>query len=138
MSNWTDILLNPEKIKHLFRDESTSLDAINLYEVVLHTDGACVTLRFDLASFPQHPPPKWTAQGYNRVQVQLSLIGVASLSIQGWQPTCQMDLSLVAGEENVRLSGSDGLITIDVLAEFVKLDSVSAYVDGARAPAPGR
>lgn len=136
MSNWTDTLLNPEKFKHIFRGEAMSLDAIELHEVLLHRDGPRVTLRFDLDGYPQDPPPKWAAQGCNRVQVQLTLIGVKSLSIQGWSTACTMDLSLVSSEGKVRLSGSDGVVAIDVLADFVDLGAVTAYVDGARAPAP--
>ncbi len=130
MSNWTELLLNPQPLQAIFGADEVTLDGVDLHEVLLYRDGPSVTLRFDLAGFPALPPRKWAEQGLNRVQVQLELSGVGALSIQGWPARSRIDLVLERRAGHIALSGYCGEVSIDLLGQFVQLKKVSAYLDG--------
>lgn len=129
MNYWTNFLLNAEKIAAIFPGEVPSLVDVDLHEVVLHRDGPRITLRFDLANYPKVAPKKWEMQKFNRVQLQLTLIGIVDISIKGWATECKIDLLLQKVGNRVKLLGSNELVEIEVVADFVRLDEVSAYCD---------
>lgn len=129
MTCWTDLVLDSEKIKAIFPKTIPPLESINLHEIILHRDGPRITLRFDLAAYPAIPPKKWQLQGYNRVQIQLTLIGTTAVSIAGWAVECKLTLALQECNGQIKVSGANNVVKFDALADFVSITNMSAYRD---------
>lgn len=134
MPGWTNVLNDPTPILAIFGGSAPSLQATDLHEIVLHRDGPCAMLRFDLSSFPAVPPAKWKASGYNRVQVRLQAIGVLSLTINGVQANCRMDLEVSRSESAISVRGNNGTVSINITSEELRVESISAYLDLATDP----
>ena len=99
---WIECVGNRKPIETLY-SKPPSLNGVRVLEVTLHQDGPRVSLRVDLNEFPDRPPRKWTAGGFNRVQLILVLIEVRSLSIQGWSLNNVVDAILERTSDGVVL-----------------------------------
>ncbi len=94
---------------------------------VPNRDGPRVTLRFDLPEFPVRPPRKWMEQEANVVQVELMLIGIQRLKLQGWSHSPVVDLSVTKEQAFTRVSTAVGLVNIDIWSETAIISRISAY-----------
>jgi hypothetical protein len=124
---WLDLLSDASAIRAIFGDQIPTLEDIDVHEVVLHRDGPRVLLRFDLQQFPTNPPRKWELAGFNRVQLKLLAVGVRELSIVGLQSECKLSLSLFEDGSLIRIRTRKGEMKIDIAADCLLIDSVSAY-----------
>jgi hypothetical protein len=129
MTSWTDSLLDAATVEAIFGEKPPTLEHVDLHEIILHRDGPRVLLRFDLQDFPARPPKKWSAAGFNRVQMRLLVSGVKELAITGWQANVRVDLSIKRDGPLVRLQADNGVVRFDLGAEFVVVESISAYRD---------
>lgn len=127
MTGWTDLLVDVAPVKAIFGLKPPRLEGISLHEIIIHRDGPRVLLRFDLADFPLCPPQKWAAAGVNRVQVRLLALGVQELKIAGLQSKIQIDLGLKKVGSLIRLSADNGTVQLDLGAEAVAVENISAY-----------
>ena len=127
MKNWLDVVVDAAPVRSIFTDDIPSLERVDLHEVVLHRDGPRMSIRFDLASLPKVLPTKWRAQGFNCVQITLMLIGVGPLTLSGWGTHCVVDLAVEQVGERLRLVSRDGPVMIDVTAESLLIEKISAY-----------
>ncbi|ENX3944729.1 Imm50 family immunity protein [Photobacterium damselae] len=128
--NWTKYLLDSNKIKAIFGDKIPSIEAIDLHEVLLNRDGPKVTFRFDLSDYPENPPKKWQAAGFNCVQVQLVALSVHDLQINGFSSKYKCGMSISSDEKqivSVKIDKND--LKIYLKAEHLFIDSISAYVN---------
>lgn len=125
--NWLKALTESKQIEAIFGEEVPSLEAVDLHELIVHRDGPRVILRFDLSTYPSHPPKKWSLQGYNRVQLQLMLVGISHFIVDGWGTNCVVDFDLVREGNVVKLIGSSGPTKIEIVANAALIESISAY-----------
>jgi hypothetical protein len=127
MNKWTDFLLNPEKIHWIFPNAERLLDDVELHEVTLHRDGPRATLRFNAATYPERPPKKWQIQGFNCVQIQLTLLGLCDTAILGRVGEERINFFVEKIEDRICVSGENKNVKIDLRAEFMAIDTISAY-----------
>lgn len=127
MSHWTEVVGESEKVKAIFANTVPNLTSVDLHEIVLHRDGPRAILRFDFSTYPTLPPKKWQIQRFNKVQIQLMCVGLSAVSINGWKKTCTIDLTLQREDRGIRLTGSDGQVTIEIVADCVIVADISAY-----------
>lgn len=127
MATWVDALSDAGPIKGVYRQEVPSLAGVVLHEICLHRDGPRITLRFDLPSFPADPPKKWVDQGFGIAQIELMLIGIEKLSLQGWSNQVTADVSIVYEGERIRARLSSAEVNADITAESALVSSISAY-----------
>ena len=110
-----------------------SLRKVVLHEVRIDCARGLLYLRVDLDEFPDRPPEKWRAAGFNAVQVKLQLAGVRALeirgSVQGVPQECEMD---VAEDDGLEFRLSSGSLLLTCTAEIAMIGGISAYCDGAR------
>ena len=125
--SWIDLVLDATPVKAIFGQELPMLEDIDLHEIALHRDGPRVLLRFDLQDFPMHPPKKWVAEGFNRVQMRLLASGVRELHIAGWQANNRVDLRIEKDGSLVRIRADNGVVQLDLIADFLIVDRISAY-----------
>lgn len=128
VSNWLSLAENPKAILSLY-GKPPSLSAIDLIEVKLHRDGPRLELRADLAQFPEDPPDKWRANGYNTVQMKLSLVGLKDINISSWslRNLAKMKLEKRGGRIALTVHGDE--CHLESVGDFLIIDSVRGYVN---------
>ncbi|ATP48305.1 hypothetical protein CR512_02650 [Pseudomonas putida] len=129
MINWTEHLVDPTALKSLYGEDTPLLKGVNLHGIEIQRDGPKVLLRFDLREFPNHPPTKWKTAGFNRIQLRLLAVGVRQLQISGIQSNCMLDLNITKENGIIRLNADNGALKLEITAEHVMIDGVSAYCD---------
>jgi len=126
--SWLDLVGNRTFLAKLFGDEAPSLETVEVHEIILHRDGPRLTIRFDLADFPESPPSKWADEGCNTLQVTLMIIGTGDLQLTGWAANVTAQLVIGTATDGRRQVGlSNGAVSLNVTADFVRIDKVSAY-----------
>jgi Immunity protein 50 len=127
MKNWIELISNPASIQAIYGRVIPTLKHVDLHEIVLHRDGPQALLRFDLAEFPERPPSKWAASGFNRVQIKLMVVGVEELDISGLQTNCQVDLAIFEDGSLIRVRSDNGAVLLNIAAHEVFINNISAY-----------
>lgn len=125
--NWLEILDDQSPIRAIFGNEVPALVNINLHEVILHRDGPSALLRFDLEQYPKSPPEKWRLARFNRIQLKLLMIGIRDLSIVGFLSNCVTTLDIFDDVGLIRVRTLGDIVKIDIAADNLRVDSVSAY-----------
>ena len=120
---WYELAENPQAISELYSDVP-SLESVHLIEVSLHRDGTRMSLKVALPRFPDKPPARWKAQGYNTVQVQLDFWTLQTILINGWSTdnfvdihilpdaNKQIDLQIVSSHCSIEATAHDFRITL--------------------------
>lgn len=129
MSSWIDLLYKPDGIRAIYGADLPTLRSVDLHEFSLHRDGPVATLRFDLAEFPRMPPKKWADQGFNVVQVQLSLGGVQRLTVVGWETNVTIDIDVERRGDVISLGTMNGPVGMKIEARSLILSRLSAHCD---------
>ncbi|RKN22114.1 hypothetical protein D7147_05175 [Micromonospora musae] len=127
MSGWVDLLSESHGIRAIYGEDLPALTSVDLHELVLHRDGPRATLRFDLSQFPKSPPKKWADQGFNVVQVQLTLEDVLHLTIAGWTTRAVLDINVEPTGKVLSLRANNGPVGISIDARWLVLSHLSAY-----------
>ncbi|WP_080671708.1 Imm50 family immunity protein [Salinispora cortesiana] len=129
MASWIDLLGKPDGIRAVYGEDLPTLSSVDLHELSLHRDGPLATLRFDLAEFPRRPPKKWADQGFNVVQVQLSLGGVQRLTVAGWEVNVTLDIEVERRGDVIYLRTLNGPVGVSIEARSLVLSRLSAHRD---------
>jgi hypothetical protein len=80
---WLELVENPEAVNALF-EAAPSLADVEILRVVLERDGPTVVVEVALNEAPSRLSPRFEKTGANAVTLRLQLLGVESLSIEGW------------------------------------------------------
>lgn len=98
-----------------------------VHEVVVSRDGPTVSVRFDLAEFPDKAPPKWVKALANTVQVTLAVDGVDELTLSGASNGILGDLELAQDDAGVTLTFVGEGVQLCVHGRFTLTERISAY-----------
>lgn len=126
--SWTQHLGNKLPIEAVY-SQTPSLRNVRLHEIRLHQDGPQVSLRLDLNEFPDKPPRRWTAEGFNRAQLTLVLIDVSKFEMEGWNRDNIGDLAIEERDGNVCLELVSESVRIVCCAKFLEVEKLSGYCD---------
>lgn len=126
MTTWLDAVDDPRALRAIYGDDVPPLTAVPVHEICLHRDGPRLVLRLDLPRYPLAPPAKWTAQGFDTVQIQLMLIDVLELSIDGWSSDPVADITLERDGDAVTVTCA-GTTRCRARAHTATVTKVSAY-----------
>lgn len=130
MRKWISYLADASPVRAIYGSDCPDLELISLHELVLHRDGPRAVLRFDLKEFPNTPPKKWAAAGYNTVQVVLTAYRIEHLSILGWGTNVTINLEIQSDGSLIRLLGVGEAVKFEFIAAGLRVDKISAYRDG--------
>lgn len=125
---WHSILMNPASLLAIYGGPPPPLDQTSIHEVNVHRDGPCLTLRFDLPQFPNRPPSKWAARGFNTVQVKLSFFGLQELQLEGFSTNVMASIDL-RKEDLVTVDATSPTFQLKATALSVDVVDISAYAD---------
>ncbi|MGW6395867.1 Imm50 family immunity protein [Streptomyces sp. NPDC055103] len=123
---WTSLLSNPLAIERIYDGNPPELVSVPLHAVDLNREGPTLSLRFDMPTFPENPPKKWAAQGFNTVQVTLTLGGVRNVSLSGFTADPVVDVAMSAGN-GVELMVRSPSVELNAAALSAHIAHVSAY-----------
>ncbi|MGW4162809.1 Imm50 family immunity protein [Streptomyces sp. NPDC004788] len=117
---WISLLADAGGLDHIYKGHPPTLTSVRLHAVEISREGPSLSLRFDLSAYPENPPAKWAAQGYNTVQVTFVMGGLRDVLLDGFATDPVVDITL---------DGADG-VTLEIHADVVRLRAVAdaAYV----------
>ncbi|WP_420909309.1 Imm50 family immunity protein [Enterobacter sichuanensis] len=128
MNSWVDLLIDKRSISSIFTDEEPSLRNVELHDVIFHRDGPKITLRFDIKSYPSQPPKKWIMQKCNVVQLQLTAIDIAEVSLFGWNKThFSLDINISEDDGFIIILAQDDIFSLSIKSKFIDISSITAY-----------
>ena len=128
MNSWVDLLIDKRSISSIFTDEEPSLRNVELHDVIFHRDGPKITLRFNITNYPSQLPKKWIVQKCNVVQLQLTAIDIAEVSLFGWNKNnfC-VDINLSKEDGFIIVSAQDDIFSLSIKAKLIDVSSITAY-----------
>ncbi|MEU3425893.1 Imm50 family immunity protein [Streptomyces gardneri] len=124
--SWTSLLSNPLAIERVYDGNPPELVSVPLHAIDLNREGPTLSLRFDMPTFPESPPKKWTAQGFNAVQVTLTLGGVRNVSFSGFTTSPVVEMTLTA-RNGVELTVRSPAVELQAAALSAHISYVTAY-----------
>ncbi|MEU0252231.1 Imm50 family immunity protein [Streptomyces sp. NPDC006184] len=124
--SWASLLHNSEGIVAIYQGAPPDLAGVHVHEVVLHEDGPNLSLRLDLPRYPDSPPRKWVAKGFNTVQVEISLGGIKTVTLNGFGTHVTADIEL-SKRETVTLDVVSPETHISATADVVFISKLTAY-----------
>ncbi|MFM9447662.1 Imm50 family immunity protein [Streptomyces acidiscabies] len=98
-----EFIANPDALVPLYGSVLPLDGDLRLRSVNLNWIGPTVTLRVDLAGFPEFAPQEWREAGVDTVQCQLQFLGVDHLGMQGWNPPVVARVDVVSRLECARI-----------------------------------
>ncbi|MFF4716764.1 Imm50 family immunity protein [Streptomyces eurythermus] len=126
--SWTSALNNPHGIDAIYHGSPPELNGVHVHEVALHQDGPTLKLRFDLPIYPSQPPGKWAAQGFNTVQVEISLSGVRDITLDGFGTNIVADVSLTK-KNDITVVVTSPETRLKATSDFAFISQLSAYAN---------
>ncbi|WP_367323547.1 Imm50 family immunity protein [Streptomyces sp. HUAS ZL42] len=126
---WTSLIHNPEGISAVYQDTPPDLSNVLMREVILHEDGPTLRLRVDLPRYPDQPPRKWIAQGFNTVQIELLFSGLRAIALEGFGSEVTADIVL-AQDNGVSIEVTSPETHIRAVADTAYISNLTAYTNG--------
>jgi non-ribosomal peptide synthetase component F len=139
-TTWKQLLPDGEKLLSMYSD-APPVSPLNLRSAHLSRYGPSVTIRADLMSFPDRPPPEWAALGLDTLQVHVTFLAVDDLALVQCALPALVSVSMdEIGQRRmlVELSGGDFALHF-TSSDTALVGHVSAYLrDGLIDDGPHR
>ncbi|WP_424887550.1 Imm50 family immunity protein [Streptomyces sp. XH2] len=126
---WTELLSNPAGIASVYGGTVPPLQGVHIHEVTLSREGPVLKVRLDLPEYPAKAPKKWMTQGFDTVQIELSLGGVRDVTVFGFGTDPIADIALVR-TDSIKVEVMSSQVRIQANVDSVFLSSISAYQSG--------
>jgi Immunity protein 50 len=124
--------MDSTSLKSIYGNTIPTLNGATLHDIVLSREGPKVCMRLDLVDYPEEAPKKWNAAAFNRVQVSLIALGIRTLTIEGLSSNMRVDLNVGNVGGFIRLNAKSEAFRIDLCAEFLVVEKISAYREELR------
>ena len=125
--NWLEAVENPEAVTGLF-EHAPSLENVEITTVELNRDGPTLTLSILLREYPTHPPARWQREGSNAAALRLQMIGVESLTFEGWTTENRATITLERAPEDLLLLLAIGAtLKLSCSGGWLHVKGVTAY-----------
>lgn len=126
---WHELAENPKAMAQLYKTVP-SLEGLELHELLLHRDGPRLTLKADLACFPDAPPDRWMKDGYSKASIQLDFWGIKSVNISGWSTNTMVDIQIERinnGEISIVAKSCEGQVYFSAVCQFFRIAHITGY-----------
>ena len=125
---WTSLVENPEGITSVYQGSPPELLDVHVHEVCLHRDGPALRVRLDLPSYPEIPPKKWAAQGFNTVQIEITFSGLREVELNGFSTDMMATIS-IEEDMGVQIHLSAPGSEVRAVANTATISKVAAYLN---------
>jgi Immunity protein 50 len=128
IQNWDRFLSNREDLSALYVS-IPMLDIVTLRSVHFNRLGPTVTLRIDLAEFPDRPRQEWTDAGCDRLEFQLQLLDVESLEMAQVSLPAEMKLSVhLLEDRRLKVAARAGVSELKLTCkDHIRVGRINAY-----------
>lgn len=126
--SWLDVVTDDRAIRAVYRgQEPPRLESVTVHSIDFQHDGPNMLLRLRLASYPQQPPQKWAAQGFDTASLSLLVIGVEQVRLTGWDVDVVGNVTLERFDDriSIRLDSTD--CTLDCTAVAVWVQDIRGF-----------
>lgn len=124
---WTELIENPKAITAIF-SAIPSLDQVQLLRITLSRDGPTVDLAIALNEYPENPSPRWEKSQSNAVVLEIQLMGISALSIEGWSLDNVVTLKLERRESGqLQLEAIDSTLRFKCNFGWLRITGVTPY-----------
>ena len=132
---WQNLLENPEAIASLF-DGAPSLENVDIASITMDHDGPTVTLSILLRDFPNKPSPRRKTTGVNAVAMRLQLLGLESLTIEGWSILNRATINIERRDaDRIQLAAVGQKLRLKCTCGWLRVEGVTGYHREKEAPA---
>jgi len=122
------IILNPEKLNHMFGG-ILSLDDIEL-NVILLFDGPSITFQFYAYNLPTIIPKKWEQKKFNSFRFSLKFIDIKNLNISFWAPRMKCSPIITKEDDLIHVEiHKDNEKIISCESSFLELSDIDGYYE---------
>ena len=126
---WHEFCENPGAITSLYGEIPRDLAQLELAELSIHRDGPRLTLSFLGLPYPERPPSRWVAQGFNAAGLRLVAFPLTAFELSGWSTSNPVQVTVAgqeSGSKSVEIVGPHGRIAFR--AGFLRIDAVTGYL----------
>ncbi len=126
--NWLEFVENPAMMRDIY-ESIPALQGIEVFEVTLRPTDQAFSIGMGLQRYADKPLPQWVQVGYNSIRLDLEVMGIEDIHIQGWSvyPRSDVDLSRREdGKIQVKLVARD--VDMHVVAHAVRVARLAAYL----------
>jgi len=105
---WLDLAENPEAVKSAF-EIAPSLKDVEVVALRIDRDGPTITVDIALSEQPSKLSPRWERISANAVTLTLQLLGVETVSLDGWATENQATIDINPGSSTkieVQITGA--------------------------------
>jgi hypothetical protein len=121
--SWLDVVTDDRAVRAVYGgEEPPLLGAVTVRSIELQRTGPNVLVWVRLPTYPQQPPRKWAAQGFDAASLSLLIIDVEQVRLTGWDVDVVGDITLERFDDrvSVRLDSPDCTFTCTAVAVWVQ------------------
>jgi Immunity protein 50 len=121
--SWLDVVTDDRSVRGVYGDEEPPpLERVTVRSIDFQSSGPNVLIWLRLPSYPQRPPRKWAAQGFDTASLSLLIIDVEQARLTGWDVDVVGDLTLERFDDrvSVRLDSPDCTFSCSAVAVWVQ------------------
>lgn len=130
--SWLDLVGNKEQVAYVYGQETPSLSGVSLHEINLSDEATSMRIRFDLATFPDHPPSEWSRGWANTIQMEFLMKEIDAITISDWATTMRVDMTISQSTDGTFELSCKPTPTVHVTARSIRVSKISAYRDSSR------
>jgi hypothetical protein len=129
MNDWLDLLPPKDAIplRAVYGETRPTLQNVEITKFTVRTFGRSLILRINFAEFPAVPPKKWVIKQVDTVEIELRLLGLTSLHIEGisTKKTTNIELSRQGSQIHTRIH--DEFTTLHATSDFIVAYNMRAF-----------
>ena len=123
---WLAQTENPAAITSLF-SSPPSLENIEIMSIKIDCDGPTVDLRLGLREYPKSPPVRWKQLHANAVVLDLQLMAIVSIKLDGWSTTNNATVSIQRAGARLEVRVTGPTLELRCNCGYVRISGISGY-----------
>lgn len=126
--NWIEAVHGSERVLAVFDGAAPPLSRVELHSVTLGHRGDAA-LVFDLGDYPNRPPAKWAAQGFNTAQLTLACTRVRDIRLTGWASQITAEIAVDRIADRVSVLVHSNAMSLALSADIVSVAEIAGYLN---------
>jgi len=125
--NWFSFVENPKALNDFF-DTAPSLKNVEVVSLVVDRDGPSVSLHLAINETPTKFPARLKKQNPNAISLRLQLLGVETLTLEGWATDNPAKVNIEAGvKTKVAVHINGPTMQLNCSCQWIRIEGITAY-----------